>query len=84
MQKTNDINTIKIGIWCLSNLCRGSDPPPFKVVYKAIPIFVNAMKSESAPAILIDASWALSYLSDGNDEQIKFVISTNIIPPVLK
>ena len=42
------------------------------------------MKAESAPAILIDASWALSYLSDGNDEQIKFVISANIIPPVLK
>ena len=83
MQKTKDRNIIEIGIWCLSNLCRGSDPPPFKVVYKAIPIFVNAIKTEAKIDILIDASWALSYLSDGNDEQIKFVISTNIIP-VLK
>ena len=68
MQKTKERNIIKIGIWCLSNLCIGSDPPPFKVVYKAIPVFVNAMKTESAPAILIDASWALSYLSVGDDE----------------
>lgn len=68
MQKTKDRNIIKIGIWCLSNLCLGSDPPPFKVVYKAIPIFVNAMKIKSVPAILIDASWALSYLSDGDDD----------------
>ena len=68
MQKTNDINTIKIGIWCLSNLCRGSDPPPFKEVYKAIPIFVNAMKIEAKIDMLIDASWALSYLSDGIDD----------------
>jgi len=26
------------------------------------------MKTESAPAILIDASWALSYLSVGDDD----------------
>ena len=68
MQKTKERNIIQIGIWCLSNLCLGFDPPPFKVVYKAIPVFVNAMKTESAPAILIDASWALSYLSVGDDD----------------
>ena len=68
MQKTKDRSIIKIGIWCLSNLCLGSDPPPFKIVYKAIPVFVNAMKTEYAPEILIGASWALSYLSDGDDD----------------
>ena len=67
MQKTKDRNIIKIGIWCLSNLCLGSDPPPFKVVYKAIPIFVNVMETEAKIDILIDASWTLNYLSDNDD-----------------
>jgi len=52
----------------LSNICRGKEKPSFKEVYKTLPFFVNALKNETNVDVIIDASWALSYLTEGDNE----------------
>lgn len=54
---------LKQGIWTLSNLCRGKPLPKFQKVYKAIPPFAEVLKTVKDTEMLIDAAWALSYLS---------------------
>jgi len=43
-------------------MCRGQKPPPFKDTFKAVPVFVHAILTESNPEVIIDSCWALSYL----------------------
>lgn len=63
-----NFNIFKNGAWALSNLCRGKPRPNFDVIKYSIPVFARVLrdsKSEDAEEleILIDALWALSYLS---------------------
>ena len=77
-------NTIKHGTWALSNLCRGRPLPVFNLVYKAIPPLCKVIMEETDPEILTDATWALSYLSDGDETRIQMVVDTGVIPSLIK
>ena len=65
-------------VWCLSNLCRGKNPPvEFSKVEHALPILA-ALLYNGDTDVLADACWALSYLSDGPNEKIQRVIDSGV------
>ncbi|KAH7372563.1 hypothetical protein KP509_17G010100 [Ceratopteris richardii] len=63
--------------WTLSNFCRGKPPPPFEQARVALPILERLIHSGDED-VLIDACWALSYLSDGTNDKIQAVIEAGV------
>ena len=53
-------------VWALSNLLQGRPAPEFIWIRSAIPILASILEGENEEA-KIDALWALSYISDGDD-----------------
>lgn len=65
-------------VWCLSNLCRGKNPPvEFTKVEPALPILANLLFNNDVD-VLADACWAISYLSDGPNEKIQKIIDSGV------
>ena len=56
--------------WALANMCRGSPPPKFSTIEKAVPALAKVLLENGAEDILVDISWAFSYMSDSGEEQI--------------
>lgn len=64
------VDTVRTMAWTLSNLCRHKQPhPPLEVMRKIFPLVLSMMQF-SDKAVIQDACWALSYMTDGSDEQI--------------
>lgn len=61
-------------VWALSNLCRGKPQPDLSLVAPAIPHLSSLLVSDNSNC-LMDAVWALSYLSDGGDDRIQAVMN---------
>lgn len=62
-------------VWAISNLCRGNSKPDFAIVRDCIPAMVYAMAHQmSSTGARVDALWALSYLSDGDDYRIQAIV----------
>uniref|UniRef100_A0A4W3JLW5 Karyopherin alpha 3 (importin alpha 4) n=1 Tax=Callorhinchus milii TaxID=7868 RepID=A0A4W3JLW5_CALMI len=59
--------------WVIVNLCRNKDPPPPMET-------VQEVKRLDKLCILVDTVWALSYLTDGGNEQIQMVIDSGVVP----
>ncbi|KAK6421973.1 Importin subunit alpha-1 [Elasticomyces elasticus] len=64
--------------WTLSNFCRGKTPQPdWATIQPALPVLAKLVYSLD-DEVLIDACWAISYLSDGSNDKIQAVIEANI------
>jgi len=63
--------------WLLSNLCRGKPAPDFPLVAPALETMARLIFSVDEE-VLTDACWALSYLSDGLNDQIQAVIQAGV------
>uniref|UniRef100_A0A8C5AU33 Importin subunit alpha n=1 Tax=Gadus morhua TaxID=8049 RepID=A0A8C5AU33_GADMO len=59
--------------WVIVNLCRNKDPPPPMET-------VQEVGTVLCVQILVDTVWALSYLTDGGNEQIQMVIDSGVVP----
>ncbi|EGC30108.1 hypothetical protein DICPUDRAFT_50915 [Dictyostelium purpureum] len=82
LQLLQNLNTIKVSMvrnatWTLSNFCRGKPQPPFDIVRAALPVLAKLIYYQDEE-VLIDACWALSYLSDGSNERIQEVIDAKV------
>ena len=78
---------LKNGTWTLSNLCRGKPIPDFRYVADAIHTLAHILEISDEPEILVDACWALSYLSDDNlkgNPKINAVCSSGVVPLVVR
>jgi hypothetical protein len=64
--------------WAVSNLCRGKPAPDMALVGPAIEPLVGILHKEVSTDILVDAVWALSYLSDGANERIERVMRSGV------
>jgi len=80
-QPAND-SLLKNCTWALSNLCRGKPHPPQHVIAPAFPVLAQLLGSEDKE-VVIDATWALSYLSDGSDERIASVVASGVVPSLV-
>eukprot|EP00179_Madagascaria_erythrocladioides_P001573 CAMPEP_0198318622 /NCGR_PEP_ID=MMETSP1450-20131203/7911_1 /TAXON_ID=753684 ORGANISM="Madagascaria erythrocladiodes, Strain CCMP3234" /NCGR_SAMPLE_ID=MMETSP1450 /ASSEMBLY_ACC=CAM_ASM_001115 /LENGTH=593 /DNA_ID=CAMNT_0044021941 /DNA_START=42 /DNA_END=1824 /DNA_ORIENTATION=- len=69
--------------WTLSNLCRGKPAPEFSQLKDAIPVLVSLLDN-SDEDILMDACWALSFLSDGGNEKIQAVVDIGVVPILVR
>lgn len=54
-------------VWSISNLCRGKPAPPFENIAPAIPVLRDLLEA-SDTNVITDACWALSYITDGDED----------------
>jgi importin subunit alpha-6/7 len=69
-------------IWALSNLCRGKPLPDREVtseVLKIVPVVLTSTDED----ILSDCCWALSYISDGDNQRIQDILDLNVLPRLI-
>lgn len=65
--------------WTISNLCRNKKPsPPTEVITGCLPALKELMNSTDTE-IQADACWALSYLTDGSNDQIQLVVDAGVV-----
>lgn len=64
-------------VWALSNFCRGKPAPVLSHIASAIPVLASILQQANSDT-KIDALWALSYISDGNDERIQAVVDCDL------
>lgn len=65
--------------WVVVNLCRNKDPPPpVQTIHEILPA-LNMLIHHNDINILVDTVWALSYLTDGGNEQIQMVIDSGVV-----
>ncbi|KAG8196256.1 hypothetical protein JTE90_023812 [Oedothorax gibbosus] len=69
--------------WVIVNLCRSKEPPPpvetIKELLPALCVLIHHIDVN----ILVDTVWALSYLTDGGNDQIQMVIDSLIVPQLV-
>lgn len=57
--------------WVIVNLCRNKDPPPPQPALRELLPALNVLVHHTDTNVLVDTVWALSYLTDGGNEQIQ-------------
>ncbi|RQM08521.1 hypothetical protein DH86_00000244 [Scytalidium sp. 3C] len=72
------LSMLRNATWTLSNFCRGKSPQPdWNTIFPALPVLAKLIYSLD-DEVLIDACWAISYLSDGANDKIQAVIEAGI------
>lgn len=75
-------SVIRNATWTISNLCRGKPKPVFDDVKPAIPYLAKLLENTDSE-VLTDACWALSYVSDGNEDHIQSVLDAGVCPRLI-
>ena len=73
------MSTVKKVTWIISNLCRGKPAPDFGVVRASLPV-LSRLVNHADLEVVRDACWALSYLSEREDDRIVVVIDSGSVP----
>ncbi len=66
---------IRNGTWTLSNFCRGKPAPSLDLLHPALAVITNLLQSQDEE-VLVDACWALSYISDSAAGMISTIITS--------
>lgn len=69
--------------WVIVNLCRAKDPPPSAEIVKTVLPALAILIHHSDQNVLVDTVWALSYLTDGGNEQIQMVIESGVVAALI-
>ena len=78
LNDTRKVSMVRNATWTLSNFCRGKNPQPdWNLISPALPMLSKLIYSLD-DEVLIDACWAISYLSDGANEKIQAVIEAGV------
>ena len=79
-----NISLLRNCTWSLSNFCRGKPQPSMASIRGALPVLAALLKSCTDQDTIVDATWALSYISDGDNARIQEVVDQGIVPPLVK
>jgi hypothetical protein len=79
----NKLSVIRNGTWTLSNFCRGKPAPPLQVVQPALQVLAQLIKMTDED-VIVDACWALSYISDGTHEKIEAIVASGVCPRLVE
>eukprot|EP01051_Picozoa_sp_SAG22_P003649 SAG22_NODE_180_length_16069_cov_5.323231_16_plen_354_part_00 len=71
------LSMLRNATWTLSNLCKCKPQPDFAKVSPALSSLAHLIFSNDEE-ILVDACWALSYLSDDTNDKIQAVIEAGV------
>ncbi|KAH7097648.1 ARM repeat-containing protein [Auriculariales sp. MPI-PUGE-AT-0066] len=72
------LSMLRNATWTLSNFCRGRAPrPDWELISPALGALAKLIYSLD-DEVLIDACWAISYLSDGSNDKIQAVIESGM------
>jgi len=74
---------LKYATWGISNLCRGKPRPQLEYISKAMPYLCRLLGC-TEPEVLTDALWALSYIADGDEQQINLLLESGVIGTVVQ
>ncbi|CAJ1451480.1 unnamed protein product, partial [Effrenium voratum] len=74
---TTKLSCIRNATWTISNFCRGTPKPALEAVLPALPVLTRLLQTDDE-AILTDALWSVSYISDGANNYIQSVLDTGI------
>jgi len=77
------MSVIRNATWTISNLCRGKPTAKFEVIAPFAPVLGRLIHHHDLE-VIIDATWALSYISDGTDSNIQAVIDSNVVPRLIQ
>jgi len=69
--------------WTLSNFCRGKPQPPLAVLRPALPMLAHLLARSNDADTTVDACWALSYISDGDNDRIMAVVDQGVVPTLV-
>lgn len=70
--------------WTLSNFCRGKPQPALEAVLPAAQALCMLLKATSDVETMSDIAWALSYVSDGNNDRIEAVVAQGVVPNLIQ
>jgi importin subunit alpha-6/7 len=79
-----NISLLRNCTWSLSNFCRGKPQPSMELVRQALPMLGGIITSCTDQETVVDATWALSYMSDGDNSRIQEVVSLGLVPALVK
>jgi importin subunit alpha-1 len=82
--QASSISVLRNCTWALSNFCRGKPQPEVEKLREAIPILSQLIIHEYDLEAMVDATWAFSYLSDGDDRRIQLIIDAGLVPALIK
>jgi hypothetical protein len=74
---------LKHATWGISNLLRGKPKPHPEYIQKAMPYLCRLLGC-SEPDVLTDALWALSYIADGDENQINILLESGVVGTVVQ
>ncbi|KAJ7932497.1 armadillo-type protein [Mycena leptocephala] len=78
LSEQHKLSLLRNATWTLSNFCRGRAPQPqWDLISPALTVLTKLIYSLD-DEILIDACWAISYLSDGTNDKIQAVIESGV------
>lgn len=78
-----EIGFLRNQTWVLVNLCRSKEPPPsIAVIQQIIPALIYLIQSCDL-AILIDTTWAISYITELGPAYSQLIIDSEIVSRVV-
>jgi HEAT repeat protein len=83
VQQPASQSLLRNATWALSNFCRGKPQPKLEQVAPCMPVLVQLLRSDDKE-VLMDSSWAISYLSDGDDARIQACVAAGAVPELIR
>lgn len=79
-----NLSLLRNCVWTLSNFCRGKPQPDINTIGAAFEPLGAIIKNCSDQSTIVDACWALSYLSDGCNDRIERVVEMDVVDSLVQ